>query len=125
MCSECASDAASPNVALKIVKSEKRYYEAAIDEVALLKDAISGARKSETPCDAMHVVTLLDNFEIVGPHGKHVCMVFEVLGENLLQLLQKTEYRGLPIDLVKNITHQVKMIFFAICRLFGVDFARP
>ena len=36
-----------------------------------------------------------------------VVMVFEVLGENLLQLIMKYDYKGIPIPVVKNITRQI------------------
>lgn len=32
---------------------------------------------------------LKDSFEHAGPHGQHVCMVFEVLGDNLLSLIKR------------------------------------
>jgi len=47
------------------------------------------------------VVRLLDNFEHRGPHGVHVCMVFEVLGDNLLALIKRYDYRGIPLTAVK------------------------
>ena len=34
--------------------------------------------KGGDPEDSKHCVRLMDNFEHTGPHGKHVCMVFEV-----------------------------------------------
>ena len=52
------------------------------------------------------VVRLLDSFEHSGPHGKHVCMVFEKLGENLLTLIKRFEYRGLPLSYVRQIAQQ-------------------
>ena len=52
------------------------------------------------------VVRLLDSFEHSGPHGKHVCMVFEKLGENLLTLIKRFEYRGLPLPYVRQIAQQ-------------------
>ena len=36
-----------------------------------------------------HVVMLEDSFEHVGPHGRHMCMVFEMLGANLLSLIKR------------------------------------
>ena len=45
---------------------------------------------SNLPC----VVSLSDNFEHMGPNGKHVCMTFEILGENLLSLIKKYQYKG-------------------------------
>ena len=37
-----------------------------------------------------------------------VCMVFEVLGHNLLKLIIRSNYQGIPIQNVKNITRQVR-----------------
>ena len=60
-----------------------------------------------------HVVSLLDSFNHKGPNGEHVCMVFEVLGENLLGLIKRWNHRGIPMPLVKQITKQV---------LLGLDY---
>ena len=46
---------------------------------------------------------LTDHFWHTGPNGKHKCLVFPVLGENLLALVKHTDYRGLPIGWVKKI----------------------
>ncbi|OMJ08145.1 Protein kinase dsk1 [Smittium culicis] len=76
------------HVALKIVKSAKRYYEAATDEIKLCSRA---ATSSTSHTGHKYIVLLLDNFEISGPNGIHIVMVFEVLGENLLYLLKKAK----------------------------------
>ncbi|OLY77911.1 Protein kinase dsk1 [Smittium mucronatum] len=76
------------HVALKIVKSAKRYYEAAVDEIQLCQRA---ANAMPSHIGYSHVVLLLDNFEFSGPNGIHIVMVFEVLGENLLYLLKKAK----------------------------------
>ena len=100
-------------VALKIQKSADHYREAAYDEIRLLncvsEAAAASGRLPYDPC----VVELLDHFEHNGQFGRHVCMVFEVLGENLLSLIKKYNYRGIPISIVKNITRQM---------LIGLDF---
>ncbi|KAG5518572.1 hypothetical protein PMAC_002968 [Pneumocystis sp. 'macacae'] len=97
-------------VALKIVRSATHYTETALDEIKLLKRI-----NTANPCHpgAAHVVSLLDDFEHRGPNGTHICMVFEVLGENLLSLIKRYDYRGIPIPLVKQITKQV---------LLGLDY---
>ncbi|KRZ59491.1 SRSF protein kinase 1 [Trichinella nativa] len=53
------------------------------------------------------VINMLDHFTILGDHGIHVCMVFEVLGHNLLRMIIQTNYRGIPIPQVKRIMKQV------------------
>ncbi|KAL3448359.1 kinase-like protein [Aspergillus insuetus] len=98
------------HVALKVVRSAAHYTETAIDEIKLLNRIVQA--KPSHP-GRKHVVSLLDSFEHKGPHGVHVCMVFEVLGENLLGLIKRWNHRGIPMALVKQITKQV---------LLGLDY---
>uniref|UniRef100_A0A146MAJ3 non-specific serine/threonine protein kinase n=1 Tax=Lygus hesperus TaxID=30085 RepID=A0A146MAJ3_LYGHE len=91
-------------VALKIVKSGPQYVETALDEIKLLKTVQSADPNDE---NYRHVVKMFDSFTITGENGEHICMVFEVLGENLLKLIIESKYQGLPILLVKKIIHQV------------------
>merc|ERR1719359_2269882 len=46
----------------------------------------------------------MDYFEHVGPHGKHVCMVFETMGPNVLALIKKYNFKGVPMDVVRKVT---------------------
>ena len=57
----------------QVQKSASQYSDAARDEITLLTQIKEG-----DPSDAKHCVRLYDDFEHVGAHGKHVCMVFEV-----------------------------------------------
>lgn len=52
---------------------------------------------------------LLDNFAHFGIHGKHMCSVFELMGPNLLDVIQHYEYKEkrMPLWLVKKITRDV------------------
>ena len=92
------------HVALKVVRSAAHYTETAIDEIKLLKKVVEA---NPNHPGKKHVVSLLDSFEHKGPNGVHVCMVFEVLGENLLGLIKRWNHRGIPMPLVKQITKQV------------------
>ncbi|CAN4117184.1 unnamed protein product [Withania somnifera] len=73
-----------------------------MDEITILKQ-IAECDLDDKKC----VVKLLDNFKHSGPNGQHVCMVFEYLGDNLLTLLKYTDYRGLPIHMVKELCFHV------------------
>ncbi|KAJ1964166.1 serine/threonine protein kinase, CMGC [Dipsacomyces acuminosporus] len=73
------------HVALKIVKSAMHYTEAALDEIELCTRTVS---VKQPHAGKNHVAQMLDSFEHSGPNGRHICMVFEVLGENLLSLLR-------------------------------------
>lgn len=90
-------------VALKVVKSSPHYTEAAEDEIRLLDRVVEKSSKEENSS----VVKLLDHFYVRGPNGKHVCMIFEVLGANLLKVIKHYNYMGMPIPLVKVIARQV------------------
>ncbi|KAJ2744375.1 serine/threonine protein kinase, CMGC [Coemansia sp. BCRC 34301] len=85
------------HVALKIVKAAAHYTEAALDEIELCTRTVT-ARGPHIGRD--HVARMLDSFEHSGPNGRHVCMVFEVLGENLLSLLRNAQRYGSLRDAV-------------------------
>lgn len=87
-------------VALKVQKSAQHYTEAAMDEITILKQIAEG-----DPEDKKCVVKLLDHFKHSGPNGQHVCMVFEYLGDNLLTLIKYSDYRGIPLHMVKEICY--------------------
>mmetsp|Transcript_11901 Transcript_11901/g.19453 ORF Transcript_11901/g.19453 Transcript_11901/m.19453 type:complete len:551 (-) Transcript_11901:282-1934(-) len=95
-------------VALKIQKSASQYTEAAEDEIDLLK-----AVNRECGVSGRYIIKLLNQFKIYGPHGKHICMVFELMGRNLLHMIKKHNYRGIPMNICKRITYQI---------LLGLDF---
>jgi serine/threonine-protein kinase SRPK3 len=60
-----------------------------------------------------HVVKILDSFMHVGPHGEHSCIVFEALGESVLNLQKRSENGRLSLDLVRSIARQT---------LLGLDY---
>jgi len=124
-------------VALKVQKSAIQYTEAAQDEITLLEeinvqyqkwkdqhpqgatphgssstseDSAMAAAPSPTnggASEAAFIVKLLDHFSIKGPHGKHLCLVFERAGRNLLHVIKKYNYEGLPLPLVKSMVRQI------------------
>ena len=47
--------------------------------------------------------------------GTHVCMVFEVLGHNLLKFIIRSNYQGIPLYNVKRIMKQVRKWRFYAC----------
>ncbi|XP_033744468.1 SRSF protein kinase 3-like isoform X2 [Pecten maximus] len=91
-------------VALKVVKSAQHYTETAVDEIKLLRCV---RESDEADLFRERTVQLLDDFKISGVNGTHVCMVFEVLGHNLLKLIIRSNYQGIPLTNVKKIIKQV------------------
>jgi len=88
--------------ALKVVKSAQHYTAAARDEVSILSHI---RREDET--DSKHCCRMTDSFEHQGPHGRHVCMVFEVLGDNLLGLIRHYDHEGIPLGIVKRLCREI------------------
>lgn len=104
-----------------MVKSDGHYTETALDEIQLLQRVVSS---SQTHAGRCHVVGLVDNFRHTGPNGSHVCMVFEVLGENLLGLIKRYQHRGVPQHIVKQIAKQVLLgldYLHTECRVIHTD----
>ncbi|CAK9439719.1 uncharacterized protein LODBEIA_P38190 [Lodderomyces beijingensis] len=115
--SNLASDSQENFVAIKFVKSNKHYKEAARDEIQILQtlsDPLKYAKhltqeqlkffeNHKQHPGYQHMMQLLDDFEIAGPHGNHVCMVFEILGENVLNLIYKYKkfYRNVHSEIKK------------------------
>lgn len=69
-----------------------------MDEIKILK-----LIAEDDPEDKKCVVKLLDHFKHLGPNGQHVCMVFQYLGDNLLTLIKYSDYKGIPLHMVKEI----------------------
>lgn len=95
-------------VALKIQKSAQGYTDAAKDEIKLLQSVREADKNGEQP-----VISLLDHFEHVGVNGRHICLVFEVMGGSLLHLIKRFNYNGVPFQLVRRIARDL---------LIGLDF---
>ncbi|KAJ7162087.1 kinase-like protein [Mycena filopes] len=110
------------HVALKVVKSAARYTETALDEIKLLQRLITSSTPSGAPNHPgrSHVISFLDHFRHTGPNGTHVCMVFEVLGENLLGLVKRHQNKGVPMAVVKQIAKQVLLGLDYMHRCCGV-----
>ena len=130
-------------VCIKIQKSENRYIWAAYDEVEILQELskhyydkewiksleeyykdepekLKNIHKKENS----HVVQLLNSFIYYGQNGKHFCMVFEVMGVTLLEIIKKYNYKGIPIPLVRTITKQILMgldFLHRICHIIHTD----
>lgn len=119
-------------VAIKIQKSAKNYIEAAYDEVEILQELekhnyepkwIESVKHYWRDCPDKikngverghsQIVQLLNSFIHHGQNGKHFCMVFEIMGVTLLEIIKRYNYRGIPLPYVRIITKQI---------LIGLDF---
>jgi len=138
-------------VALKIQKSASHYIEAAYDEVEILSQVSSFWKQKEWQRSLMHyykddkemmervkkdksehpfksydcnTVQLLDSFMHNGPNGKHYVMAFEILGVNLLEIIKRYDYKGIPMPLVRVLSKQCLIgldYLNRICKLIHTD----
>ena len=119
-------------VAIKIQKSAQQYIDAAYDEVEILQElanhnfdpswikSLKEYYKDEPEIleelesvEHTNIVQLLNSFIYYGQNGRHFCMVFEIVGVTLLELIKRYNYKGIPLPFIRIITKQI---------LIGLDF---
>lgn len=88
------------NVAIKIIRGKPIHRKAGDLEKKILYE-LSKADPNDTNC----IVKKLRSFEFRG----HLCLVFELLSLNLFTFLNKTQFQGLSIALVRRISVQLFM----------------
>ena len=71
-----------------------------------------------------YCVQLLNCLLHHGPHGKHFVMVFEILGVNLLEVIKRYNYKGVPLHLVRIMAKQCLMgldYLHRVCNIIHTD----
>jgi len=89
-------------LAVKVVRSVKRYLEAALVEEEILRRIKEKDPKKQSLC-----VRLKGKFEIYFRGRKHVCLSFEPLGKSLYEFMKANEYRGFRMRHVKSFGYQL------------------
>ena len=59
-----------------------------------------------------------------GANGDHFIMVFEILGVNLLEIMKRYDYKGIPMPLVRRMSKQVLIgldYLHRICKIIHTD----
>ncbi|CAJ1409019.1 unnamed protein product [Effrenium voratum] len=124
-------------VAMKVQKSAPHYTEAAYDEIELLAEAAKRAKDPaweesqkgtlkqlfpEAGAEGFTGVVQLieDYFEHFGVNGKHVCMVFETMGPNVLALIKRYNFKGIPLDIVRKVTTHTLIGLDYLHRICGI-----
>ncbi len=89
-------------VALKVVRSVKRYLEAAYVEADILEKIRKADIHKESLC-----VKLYRTFEIERNRKRHVCLAFQKLGRSLYEFIKKNNYRGFELDECRSFAYQL------------------
>jgi serine/threonine-protein kinase SRPK3 len=91
-----------PYVSVKILSAHATVMQNRVaDELGLLCHLRDSALKSNHP-GCRHIMTFIDNFEFVGPHGRHLCLVQSAMGT--LPMLRNGRF---PVTVVKSIAKQL------------------
>lgn len=110
-------------VAVKIQKSSPHYMEAALDEVEVLQKIekhYNDPNWEGKTRDDTHVVGLLNAFVYKSYYGNHFCMVFEILRCNLLDVLKRYDYDGVPLDICQEMSKQILKGLDYLHRICGI-----
>lgn len=122
-------------VAIKVQKSGESYYSAAEDEIEIL-DVISEKIRTEewkesiqeykepNNINSAHCLHMMDHFTFEGPHGKHIGMVFEVMGHNLLKVMKLYDWDGIPLPIARSLAKQTLIgldYLHRICNVIHTD----
>ncbi|KAK3005259.1 hypothetical protein RJ639_017025 [Escallonia herrerae] len=94
---ECWDREVKEMVAIKVVRSIKKYREAAMIEIDVLQ-MLGRYDRNGSRC-----VQIRNWFD----YRNHICIVFEKLGPSLFDFLRKNNYRSFPVDLVREIGRQL------------------
>lgn len=86
-------------VAVKVVKSRAEYLNQSITEAKILELL----NTKVDPMNEHHFLRLHDTFI----HKNHLCLVFELLSNNLYELLKQNQFHGLSIHLIRSFTTQL------------------
>ncbi|XP_030013871.1 dual specificity protein kinase CLK2b [Sphaeramia orbicularis] len=95
---QCLDHSRNRQVALKIIKNQEKYREAARLEINVLE------RISEKdPLNKHHCVQMLDWFNYYG----HVCISFELLSLSTFDFLKENNFLPYPINQIRHMAHQI------------------
>lgn len=86
-------------VAVKVVKSREEHLTQSITEARIL-DLLN---TKVDPLNKHHILQLYDTFV----HKNHLCLVFELLSNNLYELLKQNQFHGLSMRLIRTFTAQL------------------
>jgi hypothetical protein len=94
----CVDKQTTLPVAIKVIRNIKKYYDAALIEIAILTRIMEC-----DPANNFNCVHLLNIFEF----RHHICMVFPKLGLSLYDFLKSNRFRGFAVPHIKEFGRQL------------------
>lgn len=95
------------NVALKMVRNEKRFHRQAQEEIRILEHL----RKQDKD-NSMNIIHMFEHFTF----RNHTCITFELLNINLYELIKKNKFQGFSLQLVRKFGHSLLQCLDALHR---------
>ncbi|GAA98527.1 hypothetical protein E5Q_05214 [Mixia osmundae IAM 14324] len=95
---QCRDHKTGQTVALKIIRNKKRFHHQALVEIKVLENL----RKWD-PDDECYVLKMTQHFEFRG----HLCIVNELLGMNLYELIKANSFVGFSTNLIRRFATQI------------------
>ncbi|CAL2048356.1 unnamed protein product [Caenorhabditis brenneri] len=95
------------SVALKIVRTGELYNIASDREIGFMNTVKYTSRTTPNCVGSNNTVTLLDDFNLWGPHGLHVVMVMELLGPDLHSILHESSQKVLTVHRIKSFSKNI------------------
>ncbi|KAH9761031.1 serine/threonine-protein kinase AFC3 [Citrus sinensis] len=95
---ECWDRQTQERVAIKVVRSIRKYRDAAMIEIDVLQHLAKNDKGGSSHC-----VQIRNWFD----YRNHICIVFEKLGPSLFDFLKRNKYCPFPVDLVREFGRQL------------------
>ena len=112
---EAFDTASNSLVALKVFRGERRYAEACVDELHIIKKLVTAAASSSIP-DVRS--TFLANLAFEN-HPDHSALVFPLAGPSIFDQMESNGLSGMPIHFVRSIAYQL-LSCLALCHSLGI-----
>ncbi|RYR33472.1 hypothetical protein Ahy_A10g048054 isoform A [Arachis hypogaea] len=109
---ECWDRQAREYVAVKVIRSIRKYREAAMLEIDVLQ------RLSKGEIGISRCVQIRNWFD----YRNHICIVFEKLGPSLFDFLKRNKYCPFPVDLVREFGRQLLESVACLWIILGLQF---
>ncbi|CAF1518946.1 unnamed protein product, partial [Adineta ricciae] len=104
---KCHDHKTGQQVALKIIRNEKRFHRQAQEEIRILEHL----RKQDRD-NTFNIIHLFEWFQF----RNHICITFELLSMNLYELIKKNRFQGFSLQLVRKFAHSILQCLDALYR---------
>ena len=96
---KCRDETTNKLVAMKVLKNKPAYFKQGLLEIAILAVMNTNA----DPTGERRTLRFYDHFL----YRNHLCLVNELLGMNLYEVVKKNGYKGLPVHMIRTYTRQI------------------